>query len=155
MGLAVAQDMRQRLPRVATPAASLVSVAESLAAVEWDAIQSCPVDESPVSKAREVTIPHEVVWRGRGTGHLEHFALVWFPQEFVTVVSRMALRSAVSTVPVFSANPFRHRLMLPPSWTQDRSSLALSRLGAESRPRINVCGFIGEVAFHRAAEVVG
>ena len=84
---AMAQNMGQCLPHVATPAASTVPVAESLASIEWDAVQSCPVDEPPISKARKVTIPHEVVWRGYGNGHIEHFALVWFPQELVTVVA--------------------------------------------------------------------
>jgi hypothetical protein len=77
VGLTMAQDTRQCLVGITTPAALLAPATKSLAPVGWYTVQTGSVDEAPVREASEVTIPQEVVGRICGASDPIHFALVW------------------------------------------------------------------------------
>ena len=67
---------RVSLRHIATSAIFPVSVAWLMAAIKWEAVWSCTVNEAPVHKVHEVANPQEVVWRACGAGVLKHFTLV-------------------------------------------------------------------------------
>jgi len=80
VGFTMAQNMRQCLVGITTPAALLASATKSLAPVAWYTVQTGSMDEAPIREASEGTIPHEVIRLVYGADFPIHFALIWFRQ---------------------------------------------------------------------------